>query len=502
MVCRETRASFGRKYLSALSASGFGRTTPARPWTGCETLEQRCLMSLSHAVVTATPAAIPQAVVVTTQQVSAVEGQYMDLTVGSFTVSNAVAIDDLEAIIVWGDGNRTDIDLGSFAGGGSGTTVIPIHATHYYMEEGKYQTFLEAEVDDPETFITDSTNTFNVACVADAPLCASRNQPSLSAVEGKYSDQIVATFFDTDPLGDKGDYCAIITWGNGQQTVGQITTDPINPDQDGNPYPIFQVRGQMTYIEAGTYCVSVKIVDEGGACVNIKNTLTVADAPLTSTSVSFSPTEGIQIEDGTVVAAFEDANPFATVSDFTATINWGDGHIGAGTVIVNPNPDPICPADFLVTGCNTYSEAGAYQVTVTIVDEDGSITSTTQFITVQDAPLYSQGNDGLQFENGQWESGLTIATFQDANPLAWPHIDDYSVTINWGDGSSSSTGSGVSITTDWQVPGNFNVVSGHRYTGYAQSHVITVTITDDDGAVTTAYSLAVIWNPTNPPVGP
>ena len=53
------------------------------------------------------------------------------------------------------------------------------------------------------------------------------------------------------------------------------------------------------------------------------------------------------------VATFTDANPNATVSDFTATITWGDGSTSAGTVVATGN-------GFAVNGAHTYADEGSY----------------------------------------------------------------------------------------------------------------------------------------------
>jgi hypothetical protein len=70
---------------------------------------------------------------------------------------------------------------------------------------------------------------------------------------------------------------------------------------------------------------------------------TVNDAALTAAAgASLTGTEGAALT-GVTVATFSDANPNATVNDFTATITWGDGGTSAGTVVASGN-------GFAVTG--------------------------------------------------------------------------------------------------------------------------------------------------------
>jgi len=62
------------------------------------------------------------------------------------------------------------------------------------------------------------------------------------------------------------------------------------------------------------------------------------------------------------VASFVDGTPTAAQSDFTATINWGDGSKSAGTV-AGPNGGP-----FTVSGSHTYATTGTFNVTATLTD--------------------------------------------------------------------------------------------------------------------------------------
>ncbi|HEY7311589.1 MAG TPA: hypothetical protein VH643_19655, partial [Gemmataceae bacterium] len=53
-----------------------------------------------------------------------------------------------------------------------------------------------------------------------------------------------------------------------------------------------------------------------------------------------------------VAANFSDADPNANARDFTANINWGDGHSSNGTIVADGN------GGFAVIGTNTYANAG------------------------------------------------------------------------------------------------------------------------------------------------
>ena len=90
--------------------------------------------------------------------------------------------------------------------------------------------------------------------------------------------------------------------------------------------------------------------------------------PALTVLASVRATEGVTT--GTV-ATFTDANPNATASDFTATINWGDGTTTTGTVVAQNG------GGFAVDGTHTYADEGKYTVDVTINDVGGSTASAT-----------------------------------------------------------------------------------------------------------------------------
>jgi uncharacterized repeat protein (TIGR01451 family) len=61
------------------------------------------------------------------------------------------------------------------------------------------------------------------------------------------------------------------------------------------------------------------------------------------------------------VATFTHANGVEPASAFSATINWGDGTTGAGTIAQSGN-------NYTVTGSHTYSSGGSHRITTTVVE--------------------------------------------------------------------------------------------------------------------------------------
>ena len=226
------------------------------------------------------------------------------------------------------------------------------------------------------------------------------------------------------------------------------------------------------FAEEGTYTASVTITDVGGSSTTTTATIVVNDAALEANAAPSTFTEGTQ---GTVlVASFTDDDPNAATSDYTASIVWGDDQTSLGTIASNG------VGGFTVTGTNTYAEEGTYGVTVTITDVGGSTVTVNSTAKVNDAPLAASGLT-IQATEGLSFSG-TVATFTDADPNG--AVGDYTATIRWGDGTSTTSGS---IAAD--AVSGFDVNGTHTYADLG-TYTITVTITDGSGESTVTHSTA------------
>src|SRR5262249_24087356 len=135
----------------------------------------------------------------------------------------------------------------------------------------------------------------------------------------------------------------------------------------------FVVKGSNTYAEEGKFPTTVTIT-HGTGTVTVTGQATVTDAPLSATGVTLSTTQGSPLTQVTV-ARFTDAKSNAPLSDFTATISWGDGQTSVGTVVAET------ATTFAVRGTHTYQLPGTNSVIVQINDRGGN--STTAKSTVQ-----------------------------------------------------------------------------------------------------------------------
>lgn len=126
------------------------------------------------------------------------------------------------------------------------------------------------------------------------------------------------------------------------------------------------VSATHTYAEEGA--ATITVVDPTNPSTPLQTeAVTIDDAALTSSG----PTSGSAVVGQAVTspaATFTDANPGATISDFTASIAWGDGSTSAGSMVGGPG------GDFSVSdpGGHTYAASGTYNVDVKITDAGGS----------------------------------------------------------------------------------------------------------------------------------
>ena len=87
------------------------------------------------------------------------------------------------------------------------------------------------------------------------------------------------------------------------------------------------------------------------------------------------------------VATFTDADPNGVASDYTASIDWGDGSSStAGTV------SAAAGGGFEVKGSHTYAAAGQYTITVTIDDVGGAKATATTSANIIGPPAVSNVN--------------------------------------------------------------------------------------------------------------
>jgi uncharacterized repeat protein (TIGR01451 family) len=403
----------------------------------------------------------------------------------TITVSNsniaAVALnsifDDLPAGFTYTAGSTTGVTTsdpatvgqhltwsGPFTVPGNGSVSLHFGVTVSAVP-GDYFNSAGADAGNVAVAPTGPTAEITVTSAVDQPIAATGT--AVTATEGALFNGTVATFTDPDASSTASQYSATISWGDGSSSAGTVSGPAGGP---------FTVTGSHTYADEGTYSTSVLIqdVDNLTNSATVSGTASVGDATLTAGPPAVISGTEASTASGTV-GSFADANPGATVADFTATIQWGDGSSSTG-VVSGPMGGP-----FTVSGSHTYAEEGSYTIGVTVNDVGGSTVVLSGSATIADAAVASQC--AMPTTSSQVFAGAT-ATFTDQSSAG--NAADFSASINWGDGTSSP---GV-ISGG---PGNFpyTVSGSHTYasTGF---FTVTTTITDVGGSTTTATCSGVL----------
>ena len=159
------------------------------------------------------------------------------------------------------------------------------------------------------------------------------------------------------------------------------------------------------------------------------------------------------------VATFTDFNTDTTASNYLATIDWGDGHTSAGTIVEDASKV------FHVSGTHTYTSPGSFAVGITVTDSTGR---SLQLGTYGEANLVSSisGNAaetdanlinpwGMSFgpTTPFWVSDQGTGKATLYNALASLITQGLVVTIPSVGTPSGPTGQVFNGTTDFKIPG-------------------------------------------------
>lgn len=258
----------------------------------------------------------------------------------------------------------------------------------------------------------------------------------INAVEGAQFDGTVGILTDLDPNGSPTEYSAAVNWGDGTPTAPATFNG-------------WTITGAHTYSEEGTFTLTVQVTDRDNQFNRTSGarTATVADAPLTSYG-----TDRISMSHfSDLVASFKDDDQFGTPSDYTASIDWGDGTSNSGTIQANY---PY----FGVVGSHDYAVLGAYTVSVHICDVGGSCTDASESVLTYGVSaggnfVIGDGNAAINssvtFWGAQWTSQNSLSG-GDAPSAFKGFADNPSTTprclLNW------STSPGNSSSPPDEVP--------------------------------------------------
>jgi hypothetical protein len=279
----------------------------------------------------------------------------------------------------------------------------------------------------------------------------------IHATEGTLSTDAAYAFTPNQLPGNRTDYTVTINWGDGTSSPGVLNDDAFDE---------WRAFGQQwhTYAEEGIYPVTVNVyrASDGTLALQASNMAFVADATPDVSLAILTPTVGTPFS-GTI-ATFTDAGTDGTRNDYTATIDWGDGQITTNATI-----QPAGSQQFNIIAGHIYGLVQPYSIRVIVHDAGGASTETDGTVTVAPGPL-----DGhpVTFNAGVGTTfGGTVAYFTSTGSLDSPN--NYRVTVNWGDGLSSS----AQVVVDSGNSNQYDVTAIHTY-GTSGTFPVTVSIND------------------------
>ncbi len=368
-----------------------------------------------------------------------------------FTDGNPLATAaDFSATVTWGDGSAdssADANPAVFVvtNPGGGFDVLGAHAYTQYLRGGT----LRVKVQDAEGATAVGSGPVEV----DYPLTAGAlTLPTVQTEGDRVQNTLLFHFTDGDPQARASDFQATVLWGDGTDSLANNEAYV-----QANPNGGFDVYGSHTYgeVPAGaTFGVTVN--DLYGAMTGASATFSgaVADPAVRATGATMAGPIPEDSPTGPVaVATFTDPGGAEALSDYSASIDWGDRTpADSGTISYDPTT-----GTFAVLGNHTYARAGSYTITVTIGHDQAAAVTVTDAASVADVAVSPAGSLSLSTVYGQSTGTRTVATFTD--PGGASARADYQATISWGDGSS---GAGA-IGYDTAAPFTFasNLPTGH-----------------------------------------
>ncbi|HTL87518.1 MAG TPA: hypothetical protein VL856_20205 [Acidimicrobiia bacterium] len=241
------------------------------------------------------------------------------------------------ATIDWGDGSA--VEPASVAGAPSGPFTI--EGDHAYTRAGTYPLVLHvADQYGAQLTLPGRAVVRSAALDIDAMFSS-----DLGA--GRIFNGPVAEIRDGNPLSSPTDYHALIDWGDGSQSAGDVS------GPSGGPY---LVTGSHTYADAQPYTVKVFITGPEDARAEGSTTLQFP-LPKLSLTTSASPTAGVApvTSSFTYKARNDGPEPLANVV-------VGDDTCGAGPYVSGDNGNGVLdPAEQWTFTCtHTFTTPGSY----------------------------------------------------------------------------------------------------------------------------------------------
>lgn len=230
--------------------------------------------------------------------------------------------------------------------------------------------------------------------------------------------------------------------------------DGIAADSQGHIYGIERATGSLFQydIASGTtiHVANVVLADDVAPLAGAG--APPADLPLSANGTSLTGPNPIS----GVVATFTDGDPAGTVSQYSATIDWGDGSTSAGSISADGN-------GFDVSGTHSYGALGPYTAHVHICDVGGSCTDARTQILVfafPDSGAFVVGDQSatgsVTYWGAQWAKVNTLSG--GATPAAFKGFADTGSAAVPACGSTWTSRPGNSTPPPGSVPTYLGII--------------------------------------------
>ncbi len=267
--------------------------------------------------------------------------------------------------------------------------------------------------------------------------------PNLGAPSGP---DVAGTSLTFNPSASTSTYpLTSATWSFGDHTATQF---------EGPASPTATVAHD--YTSPGTYTATLTLVDDRGNLATVSQTVTVYSTPHAAYTVSANPVQGSPTTFD--ASASSDGDPGVSITGYT----W---HFGDGTAPVQTSAPTVA---------HTYAQQGSYTASVTVSTNVGVSATTSQTVSVDEAPSAVITPSPTSPLVGQAVSfSGTGSADPDGSIVAW--------SWNYGDGSALGSGATVS----------------HTYT-QAGDYPVSLTVTDSDSHTATQVQTLVVGSPPSP----
>ena len=284
-----------------------------------------------------------------------------NMLLATFTDQNlTTTAGDYEALVNWGDGGGTEEATVTGSGG-----QFAVSGEHAYTNPGVYSI---------NVWIADETGIYGTEVEAQTTVTVTEAAAGEAVPSQLLNWTVNENEYDPDATSDM---TATLDWGDPPgDTAGAPELNYLNK----GVYELYSSaagEGGYTYSAGGTYTLSGTTTETDGPSTSWSQPFQVAGYPLideTSELTAPEATAGAVLDDP-VVAQFVDTNPNGVWSDYTATINWGDGTSPDGGTVVAAEGAQTYDVEY---PSHTYAEAGWYQVSVIVSDADWSMVTTME----------------------------------------------------------------------------------------------------------------------------